>query len=44
MFKYGKGTYVMRLSVVDKGETTKHMSKREREREREKIKRENEEL
>ena len=25
----------MRLSVVDKGETTKHMSKRERERKRE---------
>ena len=32
MFKYGKGTYVILLSVADRGETIKHMREGERER------------
>ena len=33
MFKYGKGTYIMLLSVADRGETIKDEREREREKE-----------
>ena len=35
MFKYGKGTYIMLLSVADRGETIKDEREREREKESE---------
>jgi len=34
VFKYGKGTYTMLLSVADRGETIKDERERERERKR----------